>query len=68
MWNIFNKTLKLGLFYLFIACVLKHYMVYILTRSLEHSEEKVISGNIIHWKYALRFPSRYNINDSIPAF
>lgn len=68
MWNIFNKTSKLRLIFLFIAHVLKHCMVYILTRSFEYSEEKFISGNFFHWKYALRFPSRYNINDTIPAF
>lgn len=50
MWNIFNKTYKMGFIYLFIAHVLKNYIVYILTRSLDYSQAKFISGNFIHWK------------------
>lgn len=43
-------------------------MGYILTKSLEQSQEKFISGNFIHWKMCSEISKNYNINDSTPAF
>lgn len=62
-------TSKMGLIHLFIDQVLKNCIVCMLTRSLECSQATFSSGNFTFTEiYAMRFPSRANFNDSVPAF
>lgn len=54
----FQQNIQTGIYlfiYLFIAHVLKNCIVYILTRSLEYSQEKFISGNFIQSKIRFDF-------------